>query len=143
MHSDMLAEPAKGYPFAETRKYLRYAAVSDCALEPPGIRHDPQAVRDGDAAMILDLVSIAATIVACPHRLSHSPSGGAGEDDYLDFYRAPPPRKKAARVAKPSWQPKVVDDWPDEVPPGKRSRAGEDRVRPGRLSQDDGMTGGS
>lgn len=39
-----------------------------------------------------------------------------GEDDYLDFYRAPPPRKRAARQPKPKWQPKIVDDWPEEVP---------------------------
>ena len=44
------------------------------------------------------------------------PEQGGGEDDYLDFYRAPPPRKRAARAAKPKWQPKVVDDWPDKVP---------------------------
>lgn len=38
------------------------------------------------------------------------------EDDYLDFYRAPPPRKRSGRQTKPKWQPKVVDDWPDEIP---------------------------
>lgn len=44
------------------------------------------------------------------------PEPGVGEDDYLDFYRVPPPPKRAARPAKSKWQPKVVDDWPDEVP---------------------------
>lgn len=36
--------------------------------------------------------------------------------DFLDFYQEPPPRKTANRREKPKWQPKIVDDWPDEVP---------------------------
>ncbi|ARM88188.1 hypothetical protein RHEC894_CH01875 [Rhizobium sp. CIAT894] len=44
------------------------------------------------------------------------PEPGAGEDDFLDFYRAPLPRKRPAKATKPKWQPTIVDDWPDEVP---------------------------
>lgn len=36
--------------------------------------------------------------------------------DFLDFYREPEPRKETTRREKPKWQPKIVDDWPDEVP---------------------------
>ena len=74
MHFDMSAEPARGRRCAETRKSLHFATVSGCVLEPPGIRYDIQAVRHAGIATILDLPSIAAAIVAGPHRLSHSRS---------------------------------------------------------------------
>jgi len=121
MHFDMSAEPARGRRCAEMRKSLHFATVSGCALEPPSIRNDIQAVRHAGIATILDLPSIAPTIVACPHRIIPFPELPTGEDDYLDFYRAPSPRKLSARQAKSKWQPKIVDDWPDEVPVFSRS----------------------
>jgi hypothetical protein len=45
MHSEMPAEPAQAYVFAEKRKSLRYVGVFGCALEPPAIHHGHQAVE--------------------------------------------------------------------------------------------------
>lgn len=37
-------------------------------------------------------------------------------DDFLDYYREPKPRREPTRREKPQWRPKIVDNWPDEVP---------------------------
>ncbi|MGE3363941.1 MAG: hypothetical protein AB7I34_10885 [Rhizobiaceae bacterium] len=48
------------------------------------------------------------------------PAPDRGEVDYFDFYGdrsgKRPARTRAPRRPKPKWTPKIVDDWPDEVP---------------------------
>jgi hypothetical protein len=53
------------------------------------------------------------------HAKIHSPrEPDGGEVDYFDYYgdRSGPARARAPRRPKPRWTPKIVDDWPDEVP---------------------------
>lgn len=52
---------------------------------------------------------------------THSfPVPDGGEVDYFDFYGdrsgQPPSPKRAPRRPKPKWAPKIIDDWPDDMP---------------------------